>query len=70
MESLGLITVCVSAFIAVFVVLSLLAILMRIIILIFPEKESNDDAAVIAALTTIINKFYPGFKITKTEEVK
>ena len=69
MESLGLITVCISAFIAVFIVLSLLAILMHFIILIFPEKGS-DDAAVIAALTTVVNKFYPGLKITKTEEIK
>jgi len=70
MESYELITICTSAFIAVFVILSLLALLMRLIIVIFPSKEVKEDTAVIAAITTVVNKFYPGTKITKVEEVK
>ena len=65
MESYGLISICISALIAVFLILSLLAIVMRLITVIFPEKVIKDDSAVIAALTTIVNKYYPGTKITK-----
>ena len=43
---------------------------MRLITVIFPEKDIKYDSAVIAALTTIVNKYYPGTKITKIEEAK
>ena len=70
MEVSQLLLICVAAFIAVFVVLSLLAIVMRIIILLFPEKGAGDNAALLAALTTSITRLYPGFKVTKIEEIK
>jgi hypothetical protein len=70
MESTGLLTICLSAFLAVFVILSVLAIFMRLMMVIFPVKEMKEDAAVIAALTSVVNKFNPGKKITKIEEVK
>lgn len=70
MESYGLISICISALIAVFLILFFLAIIMRLITVIFPEKDINEDSAVIAALTTIVNKYYPGTKITKIEETK
>lgn len=70
MESYGLISICISALIAVFLILFLLAIIMRLITVIFPEEDIKDDSAVIAALTTIVNKYYPGIKITKIEETK
>jgi hypothetical protein len=43
---------------------------MRLITVIFPEEDIKDDSAVIAALATIVNKYYPGTKITKIEETK
>ncbi|MEE9119495.1 MAG: hypothetical protein V3U02_13000 [Calditrichia bacterium] len=70
MESYGLISICISALIAVFLILSLLAIFMRLITVIFPEKDIKYDSAVIAALTTIVNKYYPDTKITNIEEAK
>jgi hypothetical protein len=70
MEASQLLLICVSAFIAVFVVLSLLAIIMHIIIILFPEKGIGGDAALLAAITTTISKQYPGTKITKIEERK
>jgi len=70
MESLGLLTICTSAFLAVFLILSLCAVLIRLIIVIFPDPESKEDQAILAAISTTVNSHYPGTKITKIEEVK
>ena len=70
MESYGLISICLSALIAVFLILSLLAIFMRLITELFSDKEVNDDPAVIAALSTVVNKYYPGTRIKNIEELK
>ena len=69
MESYELISICLSAFIAVFLILSLLALFMRLITEIFSDKNM-EDPAFIAALTTFVNQYYPGTKITKIEESK
>lgn len=66
---MDLISVCISAFIGVFVLLTLLALVMRLIIVLFPEK-GIDDSAVIAAVTTTVSTLFPGTKITKIEEIK
>ena len=70
MESTGLLTISLSAFLAVFIILSLLAVFMRLMMLVFPAKELKEDVAVIAALTSVVQKFNPGKNITKIEEVK
>ena len=48
MEASELLLICVFAFIAVFIVLSILAIIMRIIILMFPVKDLGSDATILA----------------------
>jgi len=70
MESYELISICLSAFLAVFLILSLLAIFMRLIMEVFSEKDIKEDSVVIAAITSVVNKYYPGTKITKIEESK
>jgi hypothetical protein len=70
MPSAELFTICISAFLAVFVLLAVLALLMRLILVIFPYKKSGGDAAVIAALSTVMQNVYPGTSITKVEEIK
>jgi hypothetical protein len=69
MEVSNLLTVCISAFIAVFFVLTFLAISMRLIILVFPAKQ-EEDSALIAAITSTFSSIYPKSKITKIEEQK
>ncbi len=54
----------------VFLVLSLLSISMRLLIVVFPEKSSSDDAAVVAAISTHLNRVYPHTQITRMEEQK
>jgi hypothetical protein len=70
MGSSDLVYICISAFLAVFVLLSVLAVVMRIILVLFPEKESGTDAVVVAAITSTVSAIYPGTRITKIEETK
>ena len=70
MESLDLLVICASAFVGVFLLLTVLALVMRLIIILFPEKEAISDSAMIAAVSTVLQTVYPGAKITKVEEIK
>jgi len=70
MEFPELLSVCISAFIVVFIILTALALFMRLIIILFPDKSEDDDKAVFAAIASVINRVYPGKKITKIKEVK
>jgi hypothetical protein len=68
MPSIELISVCATAFLWVFSILLLLAVVMRAITLIFPDKEVGPDTARIAALSVVLTSLFPGSKITKIEE--
>ncbi len=59
--------ICGSAFLWVFLILCLLALLMRLLVRIFPAVESGPDPAVAAALTTVLQVIFPGTKVTKIE---
>jgi hypothetical protein len=65
-----LLLICGSAFLTVFIILSLLAMVMRLIIVVFPHRELSSDPAVFAAMSAVISKFYKGMKISKIEEIK
>ena len=73
MESLQLLFICLSALLAVFVLLTILAIMMRILVALFPEtleRLTKSDAALIAAVTTAAASLYPGMTVTRVEEEK
>jgi len=70
MSSSELLVICVSAFLAVFVLLGILALLMRLILVVFPAKQSTTDTAAIAAMTALAQSMYPGMKVTRVEELK
>ena len=70
MGSTELLMVCASAFIAVFLLLALMALVMRIIIILFPQSAIGADAATIAAVASVISAAYPGTRITKVEELQ
>ena len=70
MSSNELLIICGIAFLSVFMILSVLAFSMRLIILIFPEKKTGVDAAVVAVIASTVNRVFPGTKITKIEEKK
>ena len=70
MENPDLLWVCISAFTVVFIILTVLALFMRFIIILFPDKLQKDDQVVVAAIASTFNRIYPGTKITKIEELK
>ncbi|MGD2217865.1 MAG: hypothetical protein PVJ64_14000 [Gemmatimonadales bacterium] len=70
MDSYQLLFVCLSALLAVFVLLTILAVTMRLLVAVFPEKLAKSDAALLAAVTTAVARIYPGMKVTRVEEEK
>jgi hypothetical protein len=40
-----------------------------LILVVFPER-ADSDAAVVAAVSTVLQTIYPGMKITNVEELK
>ena len=70
MASTDLLVICAAAFLTVFVILMVLAIIMRLIIIVFPEKEDGFDAAILSVMASTYQTIYPNTKITKIEEVK
>jgi len=73
MDSNQLLYICLSSLLAVFVLLSFLAIVMRILVAAFPEtleKLAKSDAAVLAAISATVTSIYPGLQVTRVEEEK
>ena len=59
-----------SALLTVFMILAGLALIMRLIIHLFPVQENDEDVAVYSAIASVYSSMYPGTKISKIEEVK
>lgn len=73
MDSNQLLFVCLSSLLAVFLLLTFLAIVMRVLVAVFPEtleKLAKSDAALLAAISTTITSRYPGLRVTRVEEEK
>ena len=70
MPTPDLLSICITAFIGVFILLSILAMVMRLILVVFPDRGKKTDAAVLASVASVLNTIYPGTKITKIEEIK
>ncbi|MFH1764500.1 MAG: hypothetical protein ABIF09_09940 [Gemmatimonadota bacterium] len=65
-----LLVISFSAFVAVFFLLGFLAIVMRGLIAMYPEKVGGIDHATIAAVTAAAAYAFPGTKVTKVEEIR
>ena len=63
---------CVLSFIAVFILLGVLALLIRLVTSAFPPlaEAVRDDAAVIAAIHTAAAVTFPDARVTHIEEIK
>jgi len=70
MESSNLLSICGASFLGVFLLLTILAAVFRLITVLFPGRETIKDAAWVAAMNAAIGVIYPGTKITKVEEIK
>jgi len=64
----NLILVCAVAFAAVFSLLTVLALMMRVLIALFPVRKSASDTAVMGAINTAVSTMLPGARVIKIEE--
>jgi Na+/H+-dicarboxylate symporter len=65
------VAMCVSALVAVFVLLGVLAAVMKVILLIFPEQvKRRADPALLAAVASSVEAAHPGMRVTKIEELE
>ncbi|HRD67064.1 MAG TPA: hypothetical protein PKY50_13040 [Candidatus Competibacter sp.] len=71
MENPNLFLVCLNAFTAVLGLLWMLAIALRGLIELFPEKPApQTDAAVAVAIAAAANAIVPGARVTRIEEIR
>lgn len=70
MDNADLLSICGSSFLWVFILLAVLAVVMRIITAIFPQAKGAADKAVVAAISSTMASIYPGTKVTRIEEIK
>ncbi len=70
MSEPNLILVCAVAFATVLILLSVLAGVIRLVTLVFPEKAEESDEAVLAAINTAVSTSIPGARVTRIEEIK
>lgn len=68
MEVPSLITICAIAFVSVFLLLSSLALVIRIITEAFPVPRQVLDSALVAAVSTAVAAILPGARVTNIEE--
>jgi len=67
MASTSILSVCVAAFILIFMLLSLLSVMMRLLTFLFPPID-KEDSATIAAITAAYHSIYPDSKVTRIKE--
>lgn len=65
---MNLVSACGIAFAAVFMLLAVLAGLMQLITLVFPERRAAVDPIVVAAISSTVASVYPGSRVTRIEE--
>ncbi len=70
MESPDILSISFSVILTVFLILTVLAISIKIITQLFPFKENKEDTTIYAAIASNYSAIYPGTKITKIEEIK
>jgi hypothetical protein len=66
----NLLIICISAYVAVFLLLAFLATIMKILTVVFPKKLEGIEPAIVAALTAAATYAFPGTKVTKVEEIR
>jgi hypothetical protein len=65
-----LVTVSAVAFAAVVALLGVLAGVIHLLGVLFPERAGEDDDAVVAAIHAVVSTAYPGMRATRIEETR
>jgi hypothetical protein len=60
--------ICLIAFCVVFSVLGGMALFMRLLVALLPQREEPGDVAVVAAISTAVATVIPGARVTRIEE--
>jgi hypothetical protein len=68
MDAPSFLAVCLVGLATVFLLLGALALVFRLIALVFPARTVSNDAAVLAAVTAAALRAYPGTRVTRVEE--
>jgi len=61
---------CSYSFLAVFILLGVLAVLFRLITALFPAGAKTDDAPVVAAIHTAVAVTFPEARVSRIEEIR
>lgn len=68
MGEVNILSACSIAFLAVFVVLAFLAMVMQLIMAVFPERKTALDPLLVAAISCTVSTLIPGARVTRIEE--
>jgi hypothetical protein len=68
MENLDFLLISILAFTLVLLILFQLALSIRLLVTVFPEKAKNDDSVVMEAISDHYHKAYKNSRIIKIEE--
>lgn len=69
----NLVAICGIAFLAVFLVLTFLAAVMRALMAVYPDDGGHPEtieASVVTAITSAVTEAFPGTRVTRIEELK
>ena len=69
METINVFSCCIYSFLAVFILLGVLALLIKLVDALFPET-GKDDGAAVAAVHAVIGLSFPGARVTNMEEIQ
>ncbi len=68
MDVTNLFSASLIALISVFVLLGSLALIMKLITVVFPDRVASMDPVLVAAISTAVASIYPGARVTRIEE--
>ncbi len=66
---LPLYMICLNAFVAVLILLTMLGLLMSAITHLFPAQKPVARAPMMAAISMVVSQLYPGARVTRIEEI-
>jgi hypothetical protein len=70
MSEPSLLMICMQAFMAVMVILFVLTGVLRLLIVLFPERKAEADSALMSAIAQAVQSVAPGATVTHIEEIR
>lgn len=70
MDEVNLFVISLNAFVAVLILLSVLALAMRLLTALFPPPPTSSGAAATVAVVTAVSALFPGARVTRIEAIE